>query len=164
MIAKWIIRNLAYQYGYDITSLRNNGRKGRFRIAYSHAHHEGRKESDAKDGVLSETARKAIAGMMELAPSITAFGNTNPTSYFRLVPHQEAPTNICWGDRNRSVLVRVPLGWSAKTDMCMIANPLEAPSNYDTTQKQTVEMRSPDGSADLYQTDCRTGSSLPLRF
>ena len=77
------------------------------------------------DGVLSETARKAIAGMMELAPSITAFGNTNPTSYFRLVPHQEAPTNICWGDRNRSVLVRVPLGWSAKTDMCMLANPLE---------------------------------------
>ena len=104
-----------------------------------------------KDGVLSETARKAIAGMMELAPSITAFGNTNPTSYFRLVPHQEAPTNICWGDRNRSVLVRVPLGWSAKTDMCMLANPLEAPSHYDTTQKQTVEMRSPDGSADLYQ-------------
>ena len=104
-----------------------------------------------KDGALSETARKAIAGMMKLASSITAFGNTNPTSYFRLVPHQEAPTNICWGDRNRSVLVRVPLGWSAKTDMCMLANPLETPSHYDTTQKQTVEMRSPDGSADLYQ-------------
>lgn len=118
-----------------------------------------------KDGVLSETARKAIAGMMELAPSITAFGNTNPTSYFRLVPHQEAPTNICWGDRNRSVLVRVPLGWSAKTDMCMIANPGSA--EHDTTQKQTVEMRSPDGSADLYQliaglaVACRCGFEMP---
>jgi len=100
---------------------------------------------------LSDTARKAIAGMMCLAPSITAFGNTTPTSYFRLVPHQEAPTNICWGDRNRSVLVRVPLGWSAKKDMCALANPLEAPSNYNTTEKQTVEMRSPDGSADIYQ-------------
>ena len=33
----------------------------------------------------------------------------------------------------------------------MLANPLETPSHYDTTQKQTVEMRSPDGSADLYQ-------------
>lgn len=65
------------------------------------------------EDALSEVARKAIAGMMTLAPSITAFGNTVPTSYFRLVPHQEAPTNICWGDRNRSVLVRVPLGWSA---------------------------------------------------
>ena len=89
--------------------------------------------------------------MMELASSITAFGNTNPTSYFRLVPHQEAPTNVCWGDRNRSVLVRVPLGWAAKSDMCRIANPLESESTYDTTQKQTVEMRSPDGSADIYQ-------------
>ncbi len=49
------------------------------------------------DGKLSEEARKAIAGMMTLAPSITAFGNTNPTSYFRLVPHQEAPTNIYVG-------------------------------------------------------------------
>ena len=117
-------------------------------------------------GVLSATARKAIAGMMELAPSITAFGNTNPTSYFRLVPHQEAPTNICWGDRNRSVLVRVPLGWAAKSDMCQIANPLEEKSNYDTTQKQTVEMRSPDGSADIYQliaglaVACRYGFEL----
>ena len=144
MIAKWVIRNLAYQYGYDITFAPKitAGKAG------SGLHIQMR---IMKDGVLSETARKAIAGMMELAPSITAFGNTNPTSYFRLVPHQEAPTNICWGDRNRSVLVRVPLGWSAKTDMCMLANPLEAPSHYDTTQKQTVEMRSPDGSADLYQ-------------
>ena len=35
--------------------------------------------------------------------------------------------------------------------MCRIANPLEGESHYDTTHKQTVEMRSPDGSADLYQ-------------
>jgi glutamine synthetase len=118
------------------------------------------------EGKLSQNARRAIAGMMVLAPSITAFGNTNPTSYFRLVPHQEAPTNICWGDRNRSVLVRVPLGWAAKSDMCRIANPLEGASNYDTSMKQTVEMRSPDGSADLYQliaglaVACRHGFEL----
>ncbi len=152
MIAKWIIRNLARQYGYDITFAPKitTGKAG------SGLHIHMRIMKDGKNimldnGVLSETARKAIAGMMLLAPSITAFGNTNPTSYFRLVPHQEAPTNICWGDRNRSVLVRVPLGWSAKSDMCAIANPLEAECHFDTTQKQTVEMRSPDGSADLYQ-------------
>ena len=152
MIAKWIIRNLAYKHGYDITFAPKitTGKAG----SGLHIHMR-----IVKDGVnqmldgdtLSATARRAIAGMMELAPSITAFGNTNPTSYFRLVPHQEAPTNICWGDRNRSVLVRVPLGWAAKSDMCKIANPLEEESNYDTTQKQTVEMRSPDGSADVYQ-------------
>ena len=50
--------------------------------------------------------------------------------------------------------------------MCRTANPLESDSNYDTTQKQTVEMRSPDGSADLYQliaglaVACRYGFEL----
>ena len=167
VIAKWIIRNLAYRYGFDITFAPKitAGKAG------SGLHIHMRIMKDGKNmmldgGVLSATARKAIAGMMELAPSITAFGNTNPTSYFRLVPHQEAPTNICWGDRNRSVLVRVPLGWTAKSDMCQIANPLEKPHNYDTSQKQTVEMRSPDGSADVYEliaglvVACRYGFEL----
>ena len=152
MIAKWIIRNLAYQYGYDITFAPKitTGKAGSGLHVHMRIVKDGQNQM-LDGGVLSATARKAIAGMMELAPSITAFGNTNPTSYFRLVPHQEAPTNICWGDRNRSVLVRVPLGWAAKSDMCRIANPLEGASNYDTSMKQTVEMRSPDGSADVYQ-------------
>ena len=152
MIAKWIIRNLAYKYGYDITFAPKitAGKAGSGLHVHMRIMKDGR-NCMLDGGLLSAAARRAIAGMMELAPSITAFGNTNPTSYFRLVPHQEAPTNICWGDRNRSVLVRVPLGWAAKSDMCRKANPFEADSNYDTTQKQTVEMRSPDGSADIYQ-------------
>ena len=152
MLAKWIIRNLGYQMGYDVTFAPKitTGKAG------SGLHIHMRMMKDGKNqmltnGVLSESARKMIAGMMELAPSITAFGNKNPTSYFRLVPHQEAPTNVCWGDRNRSVLVRVPLGWAAHVDMSHAANPLEPKTNYDTSIKQTVEMRSPDGSADLYQ-------------
>lgn len=152
MIAKWIIRNLGYEYGYDVTFAPKitAGKAGSGLHIHMRIMKDGANQMLA-GGILSDTARKAIAGMMTLAPSITAFGNTNPTSYFRLVPHQEAPTNICWGDRNRSVLVRVPLGWTAKTDMCALANPLEEPKALDTTQKQTVEMRSPDGSADIYQ-------------
>ncbi len=168
MIAKWIIRNLAYESGYDITFAPKitAGKAGSGLHIHMRIVKDGKNQM-LENGVLSQTARRAIAGMMELAPSITAFGNTNPTSYFRLVPHQEAPTNICWGDRNRSVLVRVPLGWAAKSDMCRTANPLEKLSNYDTTQKQTVEIRSADGSADIYQliaglaVACRYGLELP---
>lgn len=152
MIAKWVIRNLGFKYGYNVTFAPKitAGKAGSGLHVHMRIMKDGKNQMLA-NGILSETARKAIAGMMCLASSITAFGNTNPTSYFRLVPHQEAPTNICWGDRNRSVLVRVPLGWAAKTDMCALANPLEPASHYDTSQKQTIEMRSPDGSADLYQ-------------
>jgi glutamine synthetase len=151
LIAKWIIRNLAYEQGLDVTfapkitvGKAGSGMHIHFRVVK-----DGINQM-LKDGQLSDDAKRAIAGLMTLAPSITAFGNTNPTSYFRLVPHQEAPTNICWGDRNRSVLVRVPLGWTSKKDLCAQANPGEKSAAYDTSQKQTVEMRSPDGSADIF--------------
>ena len=117
-----------------------------------HIHTRLMKDGDnamVENGKLSDTARKAIAGYLDLAPSLTAFGNTNPTSYFRLVPHQEAPTNICWGDRNRSVLVRVPLGWTP-VNMIFHVNPQETVDLKDFTDKQTVEFRCPDGSADVY--------------
>ena len=150
-VAKWIIRNLAYMEGLDVTFAPKItvGKAG----SGMHVHFRVMKDGInqmLKDGSVSDTAKRAIAGMMELAPSITAFGNTNPTSYFRLVPHQEAPTNVCWGDRNRSVLVRVPLGWTSQKDLCSQANPGELSAKYDTSQKQTVEMRSPDGSANVY--------------
>jgi glutamine synthetase len=91
-----------------------------------------------------------IAGFLKLSPSLTSFGNINPTSYFRLVPHQEAPTNICWGDRNRSVLVRVPLGWTGKVNMAEMANPQQPKAPLADGEKQTVEYRAADGSADIY--------------
>lgn len=151
VIAKWIIRNLAHQYGLNVTFAPKitTGKAGSGMHVHMRMLKAGKNQM-LKAGKLSTIAKTAIAGMMECAGALTAFGNTNPTSYFRLVPHQEAPTNICWGDRNRSVLVRVPLGWTAKTDMCQIVNPLEKPSKGDVSQKQTVEFRCPDGSANIY--------------
>ena len=152
MLAKWVIRNLAYDEGYDVTFAPKitTGKAGSGLHIHMRMTKDGQNQM-LQDGVLSESARRMIAGMMDVAPAITAFGNKNPTSYFRLVPHQEAPTNVCWGDRNRSVLVRVPLGWAAGVDMSATANPLEQRMERDMSGKQTVEMRSPDGSADLYQ-------------
>lgn len=104
-----------------------------------------------QNGFLSDTARKAIAGYLYLSRSLTAFGNMIPTSYFRLVPNQEAPTTVCWGDRNRSVLVRVPLGWNdSRNNMVKDANPGEKETRNHFINRQTVEFRSPDGSADVY--------------
>ena len=152
-IAKWVIRNLAYEMGYDVTFAPKitSGKAGSGLHIHMRIVKDGHNMMLNSDKTLSDVARKAIAGMMELAPALTAFGNTNPSSYFRLVPHQEAPTNICWGDRNRSVLVRVPLGWTADKDMSSFVNPASATVDIDAGQKQTVEIRSADGSADVYQ-------------
>ena len=153
LIAKWVIRNLAYRYGLDVTFAPKIivGEAGSGMHIHMRLMKDGVNCTLGPDGKLSKEARRAIAGLMLMAPAITAFGNKNPTSYFRLVPHQEAPTNVCWGDCNRSALVRVPLGWSTGTDMCSAANPQEPACQLDTTGKQTFEMRSPDCSADIYQ-------------
>lgn len=151
VVAKWILRNLAYKYGITLTFAPKItvGKAGSGLHIHTKLVKDG-KNVMIEDGELSDVAKRAIAGYLDLSPSLTAFGNTNPTSYFRLVPHQEAPTNICWGDRNRSTLVRVPLGWCGKVNMAANANPLEENEPMDFSCKQTVEFRCPDGSADIY--------------
>jgi glutamine synthetase len=150
-IAKWMLRMIGYTYGVTISFAP--------KILVGHAgsglHIHTRLVKDERNMMiegnqLSDIAKKTIAGYLNLAPSLTAFGNTVPTSYLRLVPHQEAPTNICWGDRNRSVLVRVPLGWLNVSNMASDANPQETTESPQSTNKQTVEFRCPDGSANIY--------------
>lgn len=168
LIAKWIIRNLAYRMGVNVTFAPKitTGKAGSGMHIHMRLMKDGQNVTLA-DGKLSEASRKAISGLMTLAPSLTAFGNKNPMSYFRLVPHQEAPTSVCWGDRNRSVLVRVPLGWAGQVDMCHTANPQQPEKVNTKVQKQTFELRSPDGSADCYQllaglcVACRYGFEQP---
>ena len=152
VIAKWIMRSLAYQYGMTVTFAPKItvGKAGSGMHIHTRISKDGKNMYVGENG-LTETAHKAIAGILDLAGSLTAFGNTNPTSYFRLVPHQEAPTNICWGDRNRSAMVRVPLGWSKGSgNMMAHCNPLEPKADVDFSHKQTIELRTPDGSANVY--------------
>ncbi len=151
LIAAWILRTLAYKHGINITfapkiTVGKAGSGFHIHTRLMKNNHNVMVENDK----LSDVAKKAIAGYLDMAASLTAFGNTTPTSYFRLVPHQEAPVNICWGDRNRSVLVRVPLSWTGNNNMYLQANPKENPVEGDFSEKQTVEFRCPDGSADIY--------------
>lgn len=152
MLAKWIIRTLGAKKGYDVTFAPKitAGKAGSGLHIHFRIMKDGRNMM-IEDGALSEAAKRAIAGILRNADAITAMGNKVPTSYLRLVPHQEAPTSICWGDRNRSVLVRVPLGWTGKNDMCGVLNPHDADNGRKIPEKQTVELRSADCSADIYQ-------------
>jgi len=152
LIAKWIIRMLSYEYGVEVSF----APKITVGKAGSGLHIHMMLEKDGINKMvenisLSKVARKMIAGILDVAPALTAFGNTVPTSCLRLVPHQEAPTNICWGDRNRSVLVRVPLGWNNTENMINEVNPQGEIKERSKINKQTVEFRASDGSADIYE-------------
>lgn len=151
MIAKWVLRMLGKKYGVEISFAPKiiEGKAG----SGLHIHMQLEKDEKnvmADDIGLTDIAKKMIAGLLKRSPSLTAFGNTVPVSYLRLVPHQEAPTMVCWGYSNRAALVRVPLGWIARTNMIKNANPQENEDIPYIPGKQTVELRVPDGSADLY--------------
>ncbi|MBA7502715.1 hypothetical protein ES706_01308 [subsurface metagenome] len=151
VIAKWMLRMMGYKYGVTISFAPKIlvGHAGSGLHIHTRLVRNGKNMMIEGSG-LSSIAKKAIAGYLALAPSLTAFGNTIPTSYLRLVSHQEAPTNICWGDRNRSVLVRVPLGWINVKNMARDANPQERTESSGFIDRQTVEFRCPDGSANIY--------------
>ncbi|MBE9511851.1 MAG: glutamine synthetase [Bacteroidetes bacterium] len=152
LVAKWILRMLSYEYGVEVSFAPKIivGKAGSGLHIHMMLEKDGMNKMVENDR-LSNVARKMIAGILDVASALTAFGNTVPTSYLRLVPHQEAPTNICWGDRNRSVLVRVPLGWNKTGNMINEVNPLSPVEEKSRLHKQTVEFRAPDGSADIYK-------------
>jgi len=88
---------------------------------------------NAKDEYhLSDVGKSYLAGLLKYAPEFTAVTNQWINSYKRLVPGYEAPAYICWGRRNRSAMVRVPMYKPGK----------EAATR--------VELRSPDPSCNIY--------------
>jgi glutamine synthetase len=148
-LAKWIIRNVAFKNGMLVTFAPKleEGVAG----TGLHFHLEivkgGRNAMTKLDGSLSDEALKLIGGLVHYASTLSAFGNTVASAFLRLVPNQEAPTRICWSHLNRSALIRVPLGWAGKSDLARVVNPGEQAAFVDERGVQTVEIRSPDGSA-----------------
>ncbi len=153
VIGKWVLRMLAKEMGVEISF----APKITVGKAGSGLHFHMLIEKDGRNlvlenGAISDLSKRIIAGIMDLSDALTAFGNTIPTSYLRLVPNQEAPTNICWGARNRAALVRVPLGWTGGANMAEKANPeIRVPIDKEHN-RQTFEFRVPDGSANIHLT------------
>ncbi|NQU03526.1 MAG: glutamine synthetase [Syntrophaceae bacterium] len=162
-IAKWIIRNVAAELGVTVTFSPKIevGHAGSGLHIHLCGERDGKGVMTGEDGQLSLIARQMIGGTLKYAKSITAFGNMIPTSYLRLVPNQEAPTKICWGPRNRSVLVRIPLGWGENmANIGQILNYGEVREPFELPEKQTFEIRSPDLSSNPYHLLSAIGAAI----
>jgi glutamine synthetase len=149
VLGRWLIRNVAYRHGLTATftpkldeGLAGNGLHFHLQLVK-----DGRNVMTGPDGALTEGARRIVGGLCRYAESLTAFGNTVASSYLRLVPNQEAPTYVCWSDLNRSALIRVPLGWTHERHLSRLVNPQDQAPLQVKNGRQTVELRSPDGSA-----------------
>jgi glutamine synthetase len=152
VLARWLIRNVAHRHDCVATFAPKleEGVAGSGLHVHVELMHDGKNVMRDERGDLSPAARKLIGGMCKHADSLTAFGNTVASSYLRLVPDQEAPTHICWSDLNRSAMIRVPLGWHRVGDLSSLVNPQQKVEPAPGRGKQTVELRSPDGSAIIH--------------
>jgi glutamine synthetase len=152
ILARWLIRNTAFEYNCVATfapKLEEGVAGNGFHIHLA-LMDKGKNIMNDKDGSLSNKAKNLIGGLATYADTLTAFGNTVSAAYLRLVPNQEAPTRICWSDLNRSAMIRVPLGWSRVNNLAQKLNPQQKEIYEDTEGRQTVELRTPDGSAIIH--------------
>ena len=150
VVAKWILRMLGLKYKVNVTfipkiSLNQPGSGMHFHFT---AEQNG-KNCLVENGELTATAMRMIAGVLDLAPALTAFANPTPISYLRFVEGQQVPAHICWGKQNRSTLIRVPLAWNKNIPFGAILNNQEQ-AKIDYTFRQTIEYRGSDGSANPY--------------
>jgi glutamine synthetase len=139
-ISKWVIRNICVRHGVSASFIpkidldhAGNG---------MHIHLCGfqgsRNVIASSSGVLSNEALCMIGGILRFAPSLSAFGNPTPVSYFRFTARKESPMHICWSAQNRLALVRIPL-WSKSIS-----------TKGRKKCQETFEYRAPDAFANPY--------------
>jgi glutamine synthetase len=134
MTYKYVIRNVAYQYGKTVTFMPKPlfGDNG----SGMHVHQslwKGGEPQFAGDlyAGLSQLALWYIGGLLRHARALSAIIAPTTNSYKRLVPGYEAPVNLAYSRRNRSAACRIPM---------YSANP----------KAKRVEFRPPDPSANPY--------------
>jgi glutamine synthetase len=134
MMYKYVIRNVAYQYGKSVTFMPKPlfGDNG----SGMHTHQSLWKgggplfAGDLYAG-LSQMALHYIGGLLKHARALSALIAPTTNSYKRLVPGYEAPVNLAYSRRNRSAAVRIPM-YSA------------------SPKSKRVEFRPPDPSCNPY--------------
>jgi glutamine synthetase len=134
MLYKYVIRNVAYQYGKSVTFMPKPlfGDNGSGMHTHQSLWKDG-KPQFAGDGYagLSQMALHYIAGLLKHARALSAIIAPTTNSYKRLVPGYEAPVNLAYSRRNRSAAVRIPM--------------------YSASPKaKRVEFRPPDPSSNPY--------------
>ena len=70
--------------------------------------------------LVSDVAKRFIAGLLRHASEITAVTNQWVNSYKRLVSGYEAPVHVSWARNNRSALIRIPVVKRGKPDSTRI--------------------------------------------
>jgi len=136
LIAQWLLRNLANRAGWRCSFdpvLRKGHAGSGLHFHLSPVIDGVHQKHSTHDRQLDGVARWLIAGLVQHAGALMAFGNRATNSFVRLLQAKEAPSTVTWGHYNRRALIRLPI---VATD-----------EQGNSVSPETVEFRLPDGSA-----------------
>jgi glutamine synthetase len=113
LLFKYIVKNVARRHGKTVTVMS----KPLFQDSGSGMHVHQSLWKKGKNvfydpngyGLISETARHYIGGILKHAAALCGLVAPTTNSYRRLVPGYEAPINIAYSQRNRSAAMRIPM-------------------------------------------------------
>ena len=112
MLAKYLIKNLAFQEGKTVTFMPKPifDEAGNGMHVHMHLFKNGQPVFYDANGYagLSQEALYFIGGLLKHASALLAFTNPSTNSYKRLVPGYEAPVSVCFATANRSAVIRIP--------------------------------------------------------
>jgi glutamine synthetase len=135
MIVKYVSKMVADRHGQTATFMPKPlyGEAGSGMHFHQHLFRDGKNLFYDADGygLLSDTARWYIGGLLLHAPALLGLTNPSTNSYRRLVPGFEAPVRTFFSLANRSAAVRVP----------------KYATSPDTVR---IEFRPPDATGNLY--------------
>lgn len=140
-LSKWVIRNICAKHGFSVSFspkpfLEHAGSGMHIHICVLK---DGENIIAGSSEALTDETEQIIGGLLEFAPSLTAFANPIPPSYLRFIIRKESPIDVSWGIRNRSALIRIPL-WGR--------NPSGEPERNHC--RKTIEFRGPDPTAKIH--------------
>jgi glutamine synthetase len=135
MMYKYVVKNVCAEHGYTATFMPKPlfGDNGSGMHVHQSLWKDGKNLFYSAEGygLISETARFYIGGLLKHAPALLAICAPTTNSYRRLVPGYEAPINLIYSQRNRSAICRIPVySKSAKS--------------------KRIEFRAPDPSCNPY--------------
>lgn len=139
MVSKHALKSLAKQISLDVTFMPKpfaNVNGSGMHLHYSLIDQTGRNIFYDPNSAynLSDIACAFISGNLKYIKEVSCLFNPTVNSYKRLIPGFEAPIYICWGIKNRSTLIRLPLLHTAPE------------------KGMRAEIRCPDGTANPYLT------------
>jgi glutamine synthetase len=140
-VSKWAVRNVCMRHGVSVSFVPkiDLNHAGSGMHVHMCALKDGKNTIANREGDLSIEALSMIGGLLKFAPSLAAFGNPTPVSYLRFIARSESPMHICWSERNRLALIRIPLWWKFKQEI-----------GKNESCRETFEYRAPDAFANVH--------------